>query len=303
MNKLIIATRQSKLALWQAHFVRDQLMTAHPGLAVELLGITTKGDRWLSSPLSQIGGKALFVKELEQALIDAAAHLCVHSMKDVPAVLPDGFELPVIGYRENPVDVLVSRGHERFDALPEGARVGSSSLRRASQLLHRRPDLRVESIRGNVETRLAKLDAGEFDAIVLARAGLVRLELMDRITEELAVELCLPSAGQGALGVETLADAEDVKALLEPLHNPTDARCVTAERGVSAGLGADCTAPVAAYAEPEGAGVRLRARVARADGSRVIGAEARGESPADVAAEVVAALLADGAEALLASGA
>lgn len=298
--KLVIATRQSKLALWQAEFIRSELEALPAVDEVELLGITTKGDRWLSSPLSEIGGKALFVKELEQALLDGRAHLCVHSMKDVPAVMESPFELAAIGYREDPSDVLVSRDGETLARLPNGAVVGSSSLRRASQILHVRPDLQVRSIRGNVGTRLAKLDAGEFDAIVLAKAGLVRLELAARITQELPFDVCLPSAGQGALGIEVLDSASEVRDIVAQLADARVMSCVGAERGVSAGLQADCTAPVAAHAQMRDNEVWLRARVASPDGVRLLHAEHQHADGAQAANAVVADLLGQGANELLA---
>lgn len=298
--KLVIATRQSKLALWQAEFIRAELERLPAVDQVELLGITTKGDRWLSSPLSEIGGKALFVKELEQALLDGRAHLCVHSMKDVPAVMDQPFQLACIGYREDPSDVIVSRGGESLKELPAGAIVGSSSLRRASQILHLRPDLQVRSIRGNVGTRLAKLDSGEFDAIVLAKAGLVRLELGSRITEELSFEVCLPSAGQGALGIEVLDSAPEIAEIVGQLGDPEAMACVGAERGVSAGLQADCTAPVAAHARMRDGEVWLRARVASPDGSRLLHADAQHADGERAAQAVVAELIAQGARELLA---
>lgn len=298
--KLVIATRQSKLALWQAEFIRSELEALAGVDEVELLGITTKGDRWLSSPLSEIGGKALFVKELEQALLDGRAHLCVHSMKDVPAVMEAPFQLAAIGYREDPADVIVSRDGETLKALPNGALVGSSSLRRASQILHVRPDLQVRSIRGNVGTRLAKLDAGEFDAIVLAKAGLVRLELAERVTQELPYDVCLPSAGQGALGIEILDSAPDVSEIVSQLADPDAMACVGAERGVSAGLQADCTAPVAAHALMRDGQVWLRARVASPDGARMLHAENQHSDGVEAARTVVADLVAQGAHELLA---
>ncbi|NIW85577.1 MAG: hydroxymethylbilane synthase, partial [Gammaproteobacteria bacterium] len=256
--RLVIATRQSQLALWQANFVSARLREAHPDLTVELLGITTRGDRWLSSPLAEVGGKGLFIKELEEALAAGRADLAVHSVKDVPAELPEGFAMPVIAYREDPRDVLVTRDGGILAGLPAGARVGSSSLRRRSQLLARRPDLLIEPIRGNVDTRLRKLDDGEYDALVLAAAGLARLGLAGRASEYLATEVCLPAAGQGALGIECRWGDDRVHALLEPLEDPRVAACVSAERTVSAVLGADCTAPLAAHATPIGEGVMLQ---------------------------------------------
>jgi len=302
MDRVVIATRESPLALWQAQFIKARLEATHPGLVVELLGMRTQGDRWLSTPLSEVGGKGLFIKELEQALLEGRADLAVHSMKDVPAVLEPGFELAAIGFRDDVRDALVSPAGHTVATLPIGARVGSASLRRQAQLLARRPDLVVGPIRGNVGTRLAKLDAGEFDALLLAAAGLGRLGLMHRISEHLSVDQSMPAAGQGALGIECRADAPAVRALVATLDDPDMAPCVRAERGVSAGLGADCSAPLGAHAIREASGVlHLRAVLASPDGRRVLRASARGVDPLAVAAEVVAALKADGAAAILAS--
>ncbi len=297
LDTVRIATRESALALWQANFIRDQLIARHPGLQVELLGMTTAGDRWLQSPLSEIGGKGLFVKELEQAMLDGRADIAVHSVKDLPAVMPDGFALPVVGFRDDIHDVVVGCSPD-LDALPHGARVGSSSLRRQAQLLALRPDLNITPVRGNVGTRLAKLDAGDYDAIVLAAAGLNRLEINREDLFKLPTNLCLPAPGQGALGIECLADSP-VQDLLAPLVDQSVAACVTAERGVSAGLGADCSLPVAASAEFANGEVTLRALLASADGSTLLRADARGSNPESVAAEVVDALFSQGAQAIL----
>ncbi len=243
---LTIATRESKLALWQAHFVREQLSAAHPDIEVKLLGMTTKGDQWLAAPLSEVGGKGLFVKELEVAMLEGRADIAVHSVKDLPAQMPPGFALPILAFRADVEDVLVSPKGSLAD-LPQGACIGSSSLRRKAQLLALRPDLDIRPVRGNVGTRLDKLDAGEYDAIVLAAAGLGRLEIQRDDLYVLDVDTCLPAPGQGALGIECRADA-DVLTLLAPLKDLNVARCVEAERGISAGLGADCSLPVAAYA-------------------------------------------------------
>ena len=299
-RQLVIATRQSRLALWQANFVRDQLLATHPGLSVELLGLTTQGDKWLNAPLAAVGGKGLFIKELEQALADGRADLAVHSAKDLPAALPEGFALPVIAFRADVRDALVAAG-VGLQALPRGARVGSSSLRRQAQLLRVRPDLQVSPVRGNVETRLSKLGS-DFDALVLACAGLERLELVAQITERLPVEVCLPAAGQGALAIECRADATEVLELLAPLDDPSTRAEVTAERAVSAGLGADCSAPLAAFATPDDAGLRLRARLAAPDGSRLLSAEVVGVDPQAMGAAVVEDLLAQGAAQLLHAG-
>lgn len=300
MKEITIATRESALALWQANFIRDRLIEAHPGLTVHLLGMTTQGDRWLNAPLKEIGGKGLFIKELEVAMMEGHADLAVHSVKDLPAQLPEGFSLPLIGYRDDVRDVLL--GHPQgLAALPQNAKVGSSSPRRQAQLLAMRPDLRIESIRGNVQTRLSKLDSGEFDAIVLAQAGLSRLAIERYDACPLAVAECLPAPGQGALGIEIITDSP-VRALLEKLSDSKVSRCVEAERGISAGLGADCALPVAAHGVLEANGdIYLRALVAEADGSRIIRAEAKGGEPGQLAKEVVEQLLSHGAAGILAN--
>ena len=300
MKEITIATRESALALWQANFIRDRLIDAHPGLTVHLLGMTTQGDRWLNAPLKEIGGKGLFIKELEVAMMEGHADLAVHSVKDLPAQLPEGFSLPLIGYRDDVRDVLL--GHPQgLAALPQNAKVGSSSPRRQAQLLAMRPDLRIESIRGNVQTRLSKLDNGEFNAIVLAQAGLSRLAIERYDACPLSVAECLPAPGQGALGIEIITDSP-VRALLEKLSDSRVSRCVEAERGISAGLGADCALPVAALGVLDANGdIHLRALVAEADGSRIIRAEAKGGEPAQLAQEVVEQLLAQGADGILAS--
>ena len=301
MSKVRIATRKSALALWQAEHIKQALQTAHPGLDVELVGYTTSGDRWLSAPLSEVGGKGLFVKELEQAMLEGAADFAVHSMKDVPVALPDPFVLGAIGYRADVRDALVSGTAATLTTLPESARVGSASLRRAAQLKHLRPDLRVEPIRGNVNTRLNKLDAGDYDALVLASAGLERLGLSDRVAEYLDIEVSLPAAGQGALGVECCAERADLIALLQPLNDPGIARCVIAERAVSRGLGADCSLPVAAYAVLSDAGVFVRARVGSPDGVTLLHADATAEDPEDAGLQAAEALRGQGATELLES--
>jgi hydroxymethylbilane synthase len=298
-DTITIATRESKLALWQAHFVRDQLQQAHPGLNVELLGMTTRGDRWLNAPLSEVGGKGLFVKELEVAMLEGRADLAVHSVKDLPAQMPEGFCLPVVAFRDQVEDVLVS-AHGDLSTLPPGAKVGSSSLRRRTQLLAKRTDIRIEPVRGNVGTRLAKLDSGEYDAIVLAAAGLRRLQIDRSDLHVLDTETCLPAPGQGALGIECREDAS-VLALLEPLRDSEVARCVAAERGISAGLGADCSLPVAAYARlAENGDVELRALLGSADGSRILRTSQRGHDPDAVAQQAVDALYQQGAREVLA---
>ena len=300
MKEITIATRESALALWQANFIRDRLIEAHPNLTVHLLGMTTQGDRWLNAPLKEIGGKGLFIKELEVAMLEGRADLAVHSVKDLPAHLPEGFSLPLIGYRDDVRDVLLGEP-EGVAALPPNARVGSSSPRRQAQLLAMRPDLRVDSIRGNVQTRLSKLDGGEFDAIVLAQAGLSRLGLARSDAYAFSVAQCLPAPGQGALGIEIVTNSP-VQALLETLIDKDVARCVEAERGISAGLGADCALPVAAHAELTTNGeIHLRALVAQADGSRVLRAEGHGAEPGPLAQRLVEQLLSQGADSILAN--
>ena len=299
MKELVIATRESPLALWQARHVQAALEAAHPGLRVELLGMKTQGDRWLSSPLSEVGGKGLFLKELEAALLDGRAHIAVHSMKDVPAQLPEDFALPVIAYRDDVRDAFVCHSNVPFSRLPAGARVGSASLRRQCQLRARRPDLEVLPIRGNVGTRLGKMEAGEYDALVLASAGLARLELEHRVTEHMSVQDSVPSAGQGALGIVCLAGADEVRELISVLDDPDVRRCVETERRVTAGLAADCSAPLGAYAQLEGGRLTLDAVVGTPDGTRLLRASASGQDAAAVGAEVVASLEAQGARDIL----
>lgn len=299
IQRLVIATRRSRLALWQAEHVRRRLEAAHPGLGVELLPLTTTGDELIDRRLDQAGGKGLFIKELEQAMAQGRAELAVHSMKDVPADMPPGFAIAAITAREDPRDAFVSPRHASLDTLPPGSVVGTSSLRRAAQVAQRRPELRLELLRGNVETRLAKLDRGEYDAIILAVAGLVRLGLAERIREPLAVEVSLPSPGQGALGIECLESRADLVSLLAPLADADASACVRAERAVSRALGGSCTVPLGAFAERSGATLRLRALLASPDGTRVLRAEGRGEDPERLGAQVAEALRAQGAEEIL----
>ena len=274
--KLTIATRRSRLALWQAEHVRQRLEATHAGLEVALLPMSTRGDELLEARLDQAGGKGLFVKELEAALADGRADLAVHSMKDVPAELPAGFRLAAISSREDPRDALVSPRYDSLGSLPAGAVVGTSSLRRAAQLAASRPGIELRLLRGNVDTRLAKLDRGEYDAIVLAVAGLVRLGLAARIRARLSVEEVLPAPGQGALGIECLAARADVAALISALDDPATAACVRAERAVSRALGGNCSVPLGAYAEASGARLWLRALVAAPAGGRIARAECEG---------------------------
>jgi len=250
---LTIATRESALALWQAEHIRARLVAHHPGLHVELLGMTTEGDRRLDSSLAKIGGKGLFVKELENALADGRADIAVHSMKDVPMHLPAGFTLAAITAREDPRDAFLSIHYRALAELPAGARLGTSSLRRESQVRARYPQLQVQPLRGNVNTRLRKLEAGEYDAIILAAAGLKRLGLAAHITAILGPDDSLPAPGQGALGIECRSERADLLELLRPLDDPSTAWCVRAERAVSRALGGSCVVPLGAYAEPLGA--------------------------------------------------
>jgi len=250
-SPLVIATRESRLALWQAHHVQA-LMMQRLGLRTELLGMTTRGDQILDRTLSKVGGKGLFVKELEAALEEGRAHLAVHSLKDVPMDLPEGFVLAGVLEREDPLDAFVSPHHASLDALPEGARVGTSSLRRVVQLRALRPDLRIEPLRGNLDTRLRKLDEGAYDAIVLAAAGLKRLGLADRIRARFATSQMLPCAGQGALGIEVRADARALRDALEALTDHATWLATVAERAVSRALGGSCSMPLAAHAQWRG---------------------------------------------------
>ena len=278
-----IATRESRLALWQAEHVAARLRVAHPGLRVELVPMTTRGDQILDRSLSKIGGKGLFIKELEHALLDGRADIAVHSMKDVPAELPPEFAIAAILERENPQDALVCTKFDQLDKLPEGAVVGTSSLRRQSQLLAARPDLTVRPLRGNVDTRLAKFDRGEFDAIILAAAGLTRLKLHDRIAQHLPVSQCLPAIGQGAIGVECRDGDSNVISLLAALHDATTASQVTAERALNAALGGSCHSPIAGYATTDAQNnLQLEGFVGDACGARVIRAAVSAEGkPSD----------------------
>ena len=304
MSGLRIATRRSRLALWQAEHVRERLQRIHPGLEAALLPLSTRGDELLGATLAKEGGKGLFVQELEAALRDGRAALAVHSMKDVPAQLPGDFVLGAILAREDPRDALVSGRYASLDALPADAVIGTSSLRRAAQLKARHPGFEIRVVRGNVETRLAKLDRGECAAMVLAAAGLKRLGLEARIRAYLGVDESVPAAGQGAIGVECRADRADVRALLAPLEDAASAVCVRAERAVNRALGGNCAIPLGAYAELAGKRLRLRAIVGAPDGSRIARAdcegaagdpEALGERAADElrrcgAAEILASL-------------
>jgi len=272
-QSLRIATRKSPLALWQTEQVAERLRLAHPDLKVEILGMRTRGDKFLGTSLAKIGGKGLFVKELEQGLLDRRADIAVHSMKDVPVDLPAGLQLPVIMEREDPRDAFVSNNYGDIDELPAGACVGTSSLRRQCQLAARRADLVIRSLRGNVNTRLSRLDAGEYDAIILATAGLLRLGLEQRIRRRLSPEESLPAIGQGAVGIECRVGDGRVKALIAPLHHADTANRVQAECALNRRLRGGCQTPIAGYAVLEDGQLRLRGLVGTPDGTQVWYAE------------------------------
>ncbi len=273
---LRIATRKSALALWQAEYVKSRLESIHPQLTVELLPLTSRGDIILDVPLAKVGGKGLFVKELETALLDDKADIAVHSMKDLPMEFPHGLGLSVICEREDPRDAFVSNKFRHFDELPNGAIVGTSSLRRQCQLLALRPDIEIRFLRGNVNTRLAKLDAGQYDAIILASAGLIRLKMAERISQYIAPELCLPAGGQGAVGIECRNADVDTHALLAPLNHDLSATAVTAERAMNRRLEGGCQVPIACYAIHQNNGLWLRGLVGEPDGTEILTADISG---------------------------
>ncbi|MBD9653388.1 MULTISPECIES: hydroxymethylbilane synthase [unclassified Pseudomonas] len=302
-REIRIATRKSALALWQAEHVKARLEAAHPGLQVSLVPMVSKGDKLLDAPLAKIGGKGLFVKELETALLEDQADIAVHSMKDVPMDFPAGLGLFCICEREDPRDAFVSNTFESLDALPAGSVVGTSSLRRQAQLLARRPDLKIHFLRGNVNTRLAKLDAGEYDAIILAAAGLIRLGFEARIRASISAEHSLPAGGQGAVGIECRVGDAELQQLLAPLNHTETALRVTAERAMNKRLNGGCQVPIACYAILEGEQLWLRGLVGEPDGSRLLRAEQRGsaEDAERLGIEVAEALLAQGAGEILAA--
>ena len=297
MTTIRIATRESQLALWQAYFIKAELEHHHPGIVVEILGMKTKGDKILDVPLAKVGGKGLFVKELEQAMLEDRADIAVHSMKDVPMEFPEGLGLSVICEREDPSDAFVSNHFNNLNELPQGAKVGTSSLRRQLQIKALRPDLQLLDLRGNVNTRLAKLDSGLYDAIILASAGLMRLDFHDRIQSRLTDEQCLPAGGQGAVGVECRLSDTDTMALLAPLHHPDTADRVMAERALNKRLEGGCQVPIACFAELQGDQLWLRGLVGEVDGSRVLTTEIRGPRTQAESLGITAAedLLAQGA--------
>ena len=304
-STLTIATRESPLALWQAEYVKNALQAAHPGLTVELLGMTSRGDQLLDVPLAKVGGKGLFVKELETALLDGSADIAVHSMKDVPMAFPPGLGLGVICEREDPSDAFVSNRYASMDALPAGSVVGTSSLRRECQLRSRWPDLQVKFLRGNVNTRLRKLDEGEYDAVILASAGLIRIGFGARIAQSIAVSESLPAGGQGAVGIELREADKDVLELLQVLHHEPTARRVIAERAMNEHLQGGCQVPIASYAEQLSGSDRLylRGLVGRPDGSLILRAEAKASAldAQQLGIEVAEQLLRQGAAEILAA--
>ena len=302
-DTLRIATRKSQLALWQADYVRDVLLQYHPDLNVELVKMTTEGDRILDTPLAKVGGKGLFVKELETGLLNGDADIAVHSMKDVPVERPEGLHLSVICPREDPRDAFVSNEYSLFEDLPKGARLGTSSLRRQCQLAAQRPDLNIIDLRGNVNTRLQKLDDGNYDAIILAAAGLKRLGMEDRITECLSPEISLPAIGQGAVGIECRRDDDWVNGLLAPLNDRDTAIRVRAERSLNHRLQGGCQVPIAGYAELDHGVILLRGLVGMVDGSQIIHGEIAGQpEDAEYLGRVLAEdLLSRGADEILES--
>jgi hydroxymethylbilane synthase len=304
-TRLTIATRESALALWQASHVRERLVALYPGLAVEILGLTTQGDRLLSSSLSKVGGKGLFVKELEDALAAERADIAVHSMKDVPVSLPPGFAIAAVTERDDPRDAFVSNRYAQLRFLPQGSRVGTSSLRRESQLRARYPQLEVAPLRGNVLTRLRRLDEEQYAALILAVAGLKRLGLAGRITATLEPEDSLPAPGQGALGIECREARIDLIDMLAPLNHPESEWCVRAERSVSRTLSGSCAVPIGAFAQWLESDIRLRGFVASPDGRRYVWAERRAPSlsadPEELGRALADELLAGGAHDILAN--
>ncbi len=302
-DKIRIATRESTLALWQAHFVRDGLLAAFPELEIEIVGMTTEGDRNKISPLSEIGGKGVFVKELEQALFSGEVDIAVHSMKDVPSEMPEGLSITAICERDDPRDAFVSVAYKQLSDVPAGGRIGSSSLRRRLQLKAIYPHLDYIELRGNVDTRLRKLDAGDFEGIILASAGLNRLGLGNRIGEHISPAHCIPSAGQGAVGIESRTDETLIVNLLQAInHKPTEL-CVRSERMVTSRLGATCNLPIAVFAEIKDGEIHLSSFVSNLTGSRVLNVSLSGpkSESSKLAGEVADALLAKGAAELIQS--
>ena len=302
-KKLVIASRESALAMWQARHIQARLQALYPSTQVEILGMTTTGDQILDSPLSRIGGKGLFVKELEQSLADGSADLAVHSMKDVPMNMPEGFMLAATGEREDPRDAFGSNDYKTLEDLPVGSVVGTSSLRRQSQLMARFPHLKIESLRGNLQTRLRKLDEGQYAAIILAAAGLIRLGLESRIANLIAPDKSIPAVGQGALGIEICTGRDDLLALLAPLNHLETEACVLAERATSRALAGSCTVPLGAYATISDNLLNITGFVASVDGKKIVRAQVQG-SPQQaeiIGQQLAAALVSQGADEILAA--
>jgi hydroxymethylbilane synthase len=300
-SKLVIASRESRLAMWQAEHVRARLSALYPGCSIEILGMTTQGDQILDRTLSKVGGKGLFVKELEVAMAERHADFAVHSLKDVPMELPEGFALAAVLEREDPRDAFVSNEYASLDALPDGAVVGTSSLRRQALIAARYPKLVIRPLRGNLDTRLGKLDRGEYAAIILAAAGLKRLGLPQRIRSLIEPEQSLPAPGQGAMAIEILNGRDDLLQLLAPLNHTPTSQAVSAERTVSRIFGGSCQIPLAAFATVDGNVMRLRAMVATPDGKRIATADASGaaNAPEELGRQIAQALQAQGAEDIL----
>lgn len=300
-QRIRIATRKSPLALWQAYHVRDSLLNIHDNLQVDIVEMTTKGDKILDAPLAKIGGKGLFVKELEHSLLQNEADIAVHSMKDVPVEFPEGLHLPIIMEREDPQDAFVSGQYDSIDALPQGAIVGTSSLRRQSQLLAARPDLQIHTLRGNVGTRLSKLDKGEYAAIILAAAGLKRLNKHDRIRARIPTEVILPAIGQGAIGIECRQNDTETHQLIAPLNHFATQQCVLAERAVNNRLEGGCQVPIAGFAEIYQDKLMLRALVADETGQTILRSQIEGriEEAEQLGLSVAEDLLKQGADKIL----
>ena len=301
-SKLVIASRESALAMWQAKHIQQSLQALYPNCDIEILGMTTTGDQILDAPLAQIGGKGLFIKELETALLDGRADLAVHSMKDVPMNLPDEFLLAAVSKREDARDAFVSNRYQKIEDLPAGSIVGTSSLRRQSQLKARFPHLKVETLRGNLQTRLRKLDEDQYDGIILAAAGLIRLQLGDRICQLISTDDSIPAVGQGALGIEINAQRQDLLEVLAPLNDATTHACVAAERAFSRALAGSCTVPLGAYANSADAQtIHIQGFVATLDGSTVLKNQLVGQlSQAEqLGASLAQALIAQGAREVL----
>ena len=301
--KLVIASRESALAMWQAKHIQARLQALYPQCEVSILGMTTTGDQILDSPLSRIGGKGLFVKELENALADGRADLAVHSMKDVPMHLPEGFTLVATGEREDPRDAFVSNDYDSLEALPADSVVGTSSLRRQSQLQARFPTLKIESLRGNLQTRLRKLDEGQYAAIILAAAGLIRLELGHRIRQFISAQDSIPAVGQGALGIEINAARSDLHAVLAPLNHIDTEQCVLAERGFSRALAGSCTVPLGAYATKQGDTITMQGFVASVNGEQMLKESVSGDArdAEKLGQQLALQLVARGADKILAT--